>query len=75
MHVEVRDTAVTQLLNLLKIAAAIRVAITHNGVLTHELQLWGFTVAGRVRNGSGSREEETPAVSFIPPLMWQMSAQ
>lgn len=35
MHVEVRDTAVTQLLNLLKIAAAIRVAITHNGVPTH----------------------------------------
>lgn len=61
MHVEVRNTAVSYLLHLLKLAAAMRVGITYGGVLTNELQLWGFTVTGRVTNGSGSREEE-PAV-------------
>lgn len=70
VHVEVRDTAVTQLLNLLKIAAAIRVAITHNGVLTHELQLWGFAVSGRVRNGNGSNgREEEPVVEEAPVVV------
>lgn len=58
VHVAVRDTAVTQLHNLLKIAAAVRVAITYNGVLTNDLQLWGYPVTGRASNGNGSREEE-----------------
>ena len=58
MHVEVRNTAVTQLHNLLKIAAAVRVAVTYNGVLNNELQLWGYPVAGRVPNGNGRRAEE-----------------
>ncbi|MBK7896715.1 MAG: hypothetical protein WAS33_09195 [Candidatus Promineifilaceae bacterium] len=42
-------------------AAAVRVAITYNGVLTNDLQLWGYPVTGRVSNGNGRREEE-PAV-------------
>lgn len=58
VHVELRNTAVSKLLNLLKIAAGVRVAITYNGVLTNELQLWGFSVLGRASNGSASREEE-----------------
>jgi hypothetical protein len=61
MYVEVRNTAVSRLLDLLKLAAAVRVGVTYGGVLTNELQLWGFTVTGRVTNGNGSREEE-PAV-------------
>jgi hypothetical protein len=58
MYVEVRNTAVSRLLDLLKLAAAVRVGVTYGGVLTNELQLWGFTVTGRVTNGNGSREEE-----------------
>lgn len=62
VHVAVRNTAVAQLHNLLKIAAAVRVAITSDGVLTNELQLWGFVVTGRVSNGNGRREEEPVVV-------------
>ena len=64
VHVEVRNTAVTQLHNLLKIAAAVRVAITNGGVLTNDLQLWGYPVTGRVPNGNGSREAE-PVVGEV----------
>ena len=57
VNVEVRNTAVAQLLTLLKVAAAVRVMATHNGMLTNELQLWGFQVVGRTTNGSTSRED------------------
>jgi hypothetical protein len=42
----------------------VRVAIAYNGVLNNELQLWGFAVAGRVRNGNGRRAEE-PVVEEV----------
>lgn len=61
MHVQVRNTAVARLLDLLKVAAAVRVAVTHGGVITNELQLWGFQVTGRVPSGNGTREEPIPA--------------
>jgi hypothetical protein len=61
VHVEVRNTAVAHLHNLLKIAAAVRVAVTHGGVLTNDLQLWGYLVTGRGSNGNGRREEEPAA--------------
>ena len=51
------NTAVDRLLTLLKMAAAIRVMATHGGMLTNELQLWGFQVVARATNGSSSRED------------------
>jgi hypothetical protein len=50
IHVQARNTAVNRLLTLLKLAAAIRVGITYNGLITNDLQLWGFEVNGRVAN-------------------------
>ncbi|MCA9902073.1 MAG: hypothetical protein H6654_01740 [Ardenticatenaceae bacterium] len=52
MHVEARNTAVARLLDLLKAAAVIRLVADFNGVLTNELQLWGFQVNGRTSSGS-----------------------
>ena len=64
MHVAVRNTAVSHLLDLLKLAAMVRVGITFGGVLTNELQLWGFTVTGRVSNGNGNgRRAEEPVLA------------
>ena len=57
VNVEVRNTAVARLLTLLKTAAMIRVMATFNGVLTNELQLWGFQVVARATNGSSSQED------------------
>jgi hypothetical protein len=54
IHIQARNTAVDRLLTLLKLAAAIRVGITYNGLVTNDLQLWGFEVNGRV---AGSKEE------------------
>lgn len=51
MHVEARNTAVARLLDLLKAAAVIRLVADFNGVLTNELQLWGFEVNGRTSSG------------------------
>ena len=47
VHVEVRNTAVSRLLDLLKAAAVLRLVADYNGVLTNELQLWGYRVNGR----------------------------
>lgn len=61
VNVEARNTAVSRLLDLLKVAAIIRVSMTHSGRLTNELQLWGFQVNSRVTSGTnGGREEPTP---------------
>lgn len=57
MNVQVRNTAVARLLDLLKVAAAIRVTMLHGGLIMNELQLWGFQVMGRVASGNGAREE------------------
>lgn len=57
VSVQVRNTAVSRLLDLLKVAAAVRVAVTHGGLITNELQLWGFQVVGRVAGGNGKRED------------------
>lgn len=51
VHVEARNTAVSRLLDLLKAAAVTRLVADFNGVLTHELQLWGFQVNGRHSSG------------------------
>ena len=56
MNVQVRNTAVARLLDLLKVAAAIRVAMLHGGLVTNDLQPWGFQVVGRVTSGNGTRE-------------------
>ena len=45
-------TAVARLLDLLKAAAVIRLVADFNGVLTNELQLWGFQVNGRTSSGN-----------------------
>ena len=58
IHIKARNTAVSRLLTLLKLAAAVRVGITYNGVITNDLQLWGFEVNGRVSNNN--REEPAP---------------
>lgn len=57
VNVEVRNTAVARLLGLLKVAAVVRVTATCGGVVTNELQLWGFQVVSRAANGGSSREE------------------
>lgn len=57
VHVEARNTAVSKLLDLLKVVAAVRVAGTFDGTITNELQLWGFQVNGRVVNRNNGREE------------------
>lgn len=50
ISIEARNTAVSRLLDLLKLAAAIRVGVTYNGQITNELQRWGFVVNGRTAN-------------------------
>ena len=65
MHVEVRDTAVANLLRWLKLAAMVRVGVTFGGVLTSELQLWGYPVTSRASNG---RVEE-PVVEEAPVVV------
>lgn len=57
MNVQMRNTAVSRLLDLLKVAAAIRVAMLHGGLVTNDLQPWGFQVVGWVTIGNGTREE------------------
>ena len=47
VHVEARNTAVLRLLDLLKAAAVLRLVADYNGVLTNELQLWGYRVNER----------------------------
>lgn len=67
VHVAARITAVTHLHNLLQLAAVLRAIITYGGVLTNELQLWGYPVASRTRNGSTSNgREEEPVVEEEP---------
>lgn len=67
MNVQVRNTAVSRLLDLLKVAAAVRVCVTHGGIVTHALQLWGFQVSGRTASGNGGRREE-PAPEPVEPV-------
>lgn len=59
INIQARNTAVSRLLDLLKLAAAVRVGVTYDGLITNELQLWGFGVYGRV---VGGKEEPVPVV-------------
>lgn len=65
VNVAARNTAVDQLHDLLRVAAAVRVGVTYNGVLNNELQLWGFPVTIRVRNGNGARGEEGQVIGEL----------
>jgi hypothetical protein len=50
------------LVDLLRVAAAVRAGVTYGGVITNELQLWGFEVNGRV----AIKKEESPHQQLEP---------
>lgn len=63
-NVQGRGTAVQRLLDLLQVACATIVAVQYAGVVTNNLQRWGFTVQARTTgsNGHGEPPPEEPPV-------------
>ena len=62
INVQGRSAAVQRLLDLLQVACAVLVAVQFNGVVTNDLQNWGFTVQAKPPSGDpgpGDPPEET----------------
>jgi hypothetical protein len=54
-----RGSTTQRLLDLLQVAGAFLVAVKYNGIVTNDLQNWGFTV--QAKTAPPAREGEPPA--------------